>query len=275
MGRTRAYLGLLAAILSVASASVSVEHSLDGGATWQGAGKVVGDVLSDMVVNWERPALSDTELAQLEKAAQSNGLYVVRVKGGGKSESELLTSVPAACLLGEKLFEKAELAADRSGQLLSFNYAISDCAKRVAGGAVSPPSATSSSSSSSEEGVGTRPASLPVRVVLPRPGPALLVPEFVGEFADVNIDAELSASGSLDPNAKPRAPVQAQGARKGAPPPKDERTWLQKNWMFVLAGGLMVFNMVMKANAPEGQQAGGPPRPGGGAPAAAGGAQRR
>ncbi|KAG2425798.1 hypothetical protein HXX76_013423 [Chlamydomonas incerta] len=220
-----------------------------------------------MVLNWERPALSDAELANLEKAAQSNGLYVVRVKS---EKSELLTSVPASCLLGDKLFEKAEVAADRSGQLLSFNYAVADCGKRVAeaGGAAG-------SGRPSEEGVGTRPPSLPVRVVLPRAGPALLMPEFIGDFADVNIDADLTTTGSLDPSAKPRTPVQSQAARKGAPPPKDERTWLQKNWMFVLAGAMMVFNMVMKANAPEGQT-GGPARPGG-APAAAGGGggQRR
>eukprot|EP00198_Chlamydomonas_reinhardtii_P000506 XP_001689841.1 predicted protein [Chlamydomonas reinhardtii] len=188
---------------------------------------LIPTVFVDMVVNWERPALSDAELAKLEKAAQSNGLYLLRVKA---DKSELLSSVPASCLLGDKLFEKAEVAVDRGGQLLSFNYAITDCAKRAAGTATG-----ASAPSPSEEGVGTRPPSLPVRVVLPRPGPALLVPEFVGDFV----------------GAKPRAPVQGQAARKGAPPPKDERTWLQKNWMFVLAGAMMVFNMVMKANAPE------------------------
>ncbi|PNW73105.1 hypothetical protein CHLRE_14g618950v5 [Chlamydomonas reinhardtii] len=267
MNQRQALLAVLAAIISIASAAVSVEHSLDGGATFLPAGKVVGNVLSDMVVNWERPALSDAELAKLEKAAQSNGLYLLRVKA---DKSELLSSVPASCLLGDKLFEKAEVAVDRGGQLLSFNYAITDCAKRAAGTATG-----ASAPSPSEEGVGTRPPSLPVRVVLPRPGPALLVPEFVGDFVDVNVDADLTTTGTLDPGAKPRAPVQGQAARKGAPPPKDERTWLQKNWMFVLAGAMMVFNMVMKANAPEGQAGAAPAARPGGAPAAGGGGPRR
>jgi hypothetical protein len=55
--------------------------------------------------------------------------------------------------------------------------------------------------------------------------------------AEVQYDQVAGNLGSLnslgDPNAKPRAPV---GKAGGGKPEKDERSWLQKNWMFVAAG---------------------------------------
>ena len=35
---------------------------------------------------------------------------------------------------------------------------------------------------------------------------------------------------------------------------KDERTWLQKNWMLCLAGGMMVMNLLGSAMEPPRQQ---------------------
>merc|ERR1711904_639548 len=37
-------------------------------------------------------------------------------------------------------------------------------------------------------------------------------------------------------------------------PPKDERTWVQKNWMLVLAGGMMAVNLMGSALEPSRQQ---------------------
>jgi len=49
-----------------------------------------------------------------------------------------------------------------------------------------------------------------------------------------------------------------------SPPEPDNRTWWQRNWVFCMAGGMMVLNMVLKATVGDLPQQGGAPagRPG-------------
>ncbi|KAG2493868.1 hypothetical protein HYH03_008084 [Edaphochlamys debaryana] len=245
-------------------AALTVEHSFGNG-PFLPAGKLVGDV-KDVVMTWEREeSLSSAEEELLEKAIKEDGLYLLRVQ---TPRGTLLSSVRAACLKAPGFKEQAEVQADRSGALLAFSYSVPACSPAHAHGDGEGAEAAPAASSAPAP----RSGALPVRVLLPFAGPLLVAPDAAGDFVDVSMDApdpSLAGAGAgsgaaYDPSAKPRAAAQAGGAaqRKGGPPPPDERTWLQKNWMFVVAGALMVFNVIAKANAPP---------PPGGAPAAGGG----
>ncbi|GFR50586.1 hypothetical protein Agub_g12860, partial [Astrephomene gubernaculifera] len=247
MGSKQRFVALLAALVlcllgasGSAFAALQVEHSFDG-SVYQPAGTLVGDVLTNSELTWQRPDFTKADLELLTKAIKSDGLYSVRVK---TDKGTLLTSVPASCLSVSPFTEQAEIHADRNGGVVAFNYAVPSCQPHASSG--------SSSGSSKADGDDTseRPGTLGVRVLMPTPGPMLTLPEVMGEFADVSVDAADMASlggagAGLDPNAKPRAA--APGAKRGGPPPKDERSWLQKNWLFVAAGGMMVLNVLAKA----------------------------
>ncbi|EFJ47596.1 hypothetical protein VOLCADRAFT_120965 [Volvox carteri f. nagariensis] len=231
---------------------------------------------ADTELVWQRPALTPDELALLEKSASSDGLYSIRVK---TDRGTLLSSVPAKCLLLDNLKEQVELQAGHDGFIESFNYGVESCSSAGAPGAAASGGGGGGIPDGSGTGVGPRPDRLPVQVKVPAQGPTLLMPEVLGEFSDVYVDATEAGSvgaAAYDPNAKPRtlpsggAGGQA-GARRGGPPPKDERTWLQKNWLYVVAIGMMVLNVVAKANVPPPQQGGPGAAPGGGG----GGAARR
>ncbi|GIL76459.1 hypothetical protein Vretifemale_6153 [Volvox reticuliferus] len=252
--------------ICVVTASLEVEHSI-GGSPFRPAGKLVGNLQSDMEFEWQRPALTPTEIELVEKSAASDGLYSVRIK---TDKGSLLSSVPAKCLLLQDFTEQAVLHAGHEGFIEAFNYDVESCSSSVAAdGSISD----GYGGSSGDGGVMARPERLPVRVKLPVPGPFLSMPEVMGEFADISVDAMEAgglAGAAFDPNAKPRAvPSNSAGgqagAKKGGPPPKDERTWLQKNWLYVVAIGMMVLNVLAKAQQP--QQGG--PAPAGGAGAAA------
>lgn len=249
---------LLLAALARASAELIVEHSLDGGATYKPYGTIAGNIVTDGDLTWNRPELSAAERKQLEAVAQADGFYTVRARPSKGAGAPLLaSSVRASCLLGPgPVSEQAELQVHHGGSFVAFTYSVPSCVSSAKGGSTS----TSSSSESNTHG------SLPVRVVYPRVAPSLAIPEpLIGEFAEVPSDfGDLGSLGpqTLDPNARPRAAATAAAA-----PPPDERTWLQKNWLFVAAGALMVFNVFAKANMPPPPGQGGAPAPGGGAPA--------
>ncbi|KXZ48386.1 hypothetical protein GPECTOR_28g793 [Gonium pectorale] len=217
---------------------------------------------NDSELTWQRSSLSEADLALLAKAAKADGLYSVRVQ---TPKGALLTSVPAKCLRARDLKEQAELHADRSGALVGFTYAVPSCKQLLVAGAAGGAAAGGEAPALPER--------LPVRVVLPVPGPMLTQPELLGEFVDVSADAadlgSVAGSVSYDPNAKPRAAGGPGRAGKNAPPP-DERTWLQKNWLFIAAGVMMVVNVLAKANAPPGPP-GAPGAPGGGGGGGGGG----
>ncbi|GIL64131.1 hypothetical protein Vafri_18090 [Volvox africanus] len=262
--KTWTRVALFTLAICVVTASLDVEHSF-GGSPFRPAGKLVGNLQSDTELEWQRPALTSDEFELVEKAAARDGLYSVRIK---TDRGPLLSSVPAKCLLLQDFTEQAVLHAGHEGFIEAFNYDVESCSSSVAAdGSTNDGHA----GSAGDGGAVARPERLPVRVKLPVPAPFLSMPEVMGEFADVSVDAMEAgglAGAAFDPNAKPRAvPSNSAagqgGARKGGPPPKDERTWLQKNWLYVVAIGMMVLNVLAKAQQP--QQGGPTPAPGGAA----------
>lgn len=217
---------VVAAAVRSALGALVIEHSLDGGASFQAAGAVLGDPAQDSLLTWHR-SLTDPELAQLQQLAQRDGFYTVRASGLGKGT--FISSVRAACLAGSAA-EQVQLQIDHNRNMAGFTYALSSCPASPSGAATA---------------LGNE---LTVRVMSPVAAPLLLMPDVSGgaQFSEIQYD---EVAGSLsDPNAKPRAPVGKVGGKPGLGQ-KDERTWLQKNWMFLAAGVLLVVNVLGKVGA--------------------------
>lgn len=233
----RTLLGLLLVLVSLGCglAVPTIEHSTDGGATFTHAGHIVGDPLQDSTLTWER-TVQEAELAKLQNVAQQDGFYLVRVSGLGKGA--FVASVRAACL-SDAVEDQAELLLTYGGDLAGFTYALTSCAPHAA-----------------HDSCQLLNKDVKVKVVMPAPAPLMLLPDtLLGDFSDIPYESVAGNPNDLGA-AKPRAPVPKAAPSKpgepAAPPPKDDRTWWQKNWLFVVAGGMLVLNMLTKAGGAGG-----------------------
>eukprot|EP00887_Chlorella_sp_A99_P004325 scaffold15.g4325.t1 len=259
------FLLLLAACLAAGASgerSVALEHSLDG-QTFTQAGEVLlpaddKAAAVGIATLQTRAQLSEAQQQAVRHLVQDGGLYRIRVpvstSGGGGPDGEYVTaSIPARC------WAAAGFSTTLALHLLS--------AGRVAGVAFQLPC----SSASAVPALGTDtpvalPQTSPVHVVLPRTVPAVHMPQPTQQ-------QQQQAAAAKEAAARQTASAQQDGEdgegesgeRKGKQaPPKDERTWLQKNWMVLIGAGLLMANRI---NAPQEPQRGGGRPAGGGAPA--------
>lgn len=90
-----------------------------------------------------------------------------------------------------------------------------------------------------------------VVVVTPLSAPQIPTSGDGSPQSKISLESTFHASPDFSSEAIGGSTVQ-QGAQKGKAPVKDERTWLQKNWIFVAVGFFLVANRLGGANNQEG-----------------------
>lgn len=258
-GKLSYWLLLLASWCSSSLADYAFEHSLDG-RSFEHAG-VVTDSLE-----FDRAAPTSSEVNSLYELAKADGFYSTRIDVG--SNRHVVSSVRARCLFSEESKHELQLTLDVDGNILSFSYRAPaspacDVAPVPKANFKFPPTTVRAYAPAPGAEVKTQDADVAANIaktVLTAEGGGAAVgaaPGFIGGG---------KSSGSLQ--------TQTPGAqgKAGGPPAKDERTWLQKNWLFAVAIGMMVLNIVGRLGAdPAGGAAAatgaaaGPPAAGGGA----------
>ena len=166
-------------------------------------------------------------------------LYRIRVStaigGSGSSSSSgptyVTASIPARCWVAASSTARLTLSLLSPGQ--------------VAGVAFDVPCGPGVGEPAGAEGQGpvTFPREIPVQLELPHRPHAVRLP-LPNQQSAVQAQAAADAQARLAAQQE-EAQVEGQGEGEGGTkgkkqPPKDERTWLQKNWMMLLGVGLLV-----------------------------------
>jgi len=222
-------------------------HSLDGGASWSSAGTLEGSMRAGSM-RLERHALTTAEQAKLEALITADAFYSIRVGAASTSVRAACWATPAQGEPKEQLF-LATTADQKTVISLGLQVHSAGCSGVARQAQASIPA-----------------ASIPVHVRMQRSGPA-----------PTSLEINLSQAGTLRPPLS--VPVGDSSTRKGAtnrplggmppsggstkhspegldheepgtPPDDDEKrkleaekTWLQKNWLFVMGGIMMVLNV--------------------------------
>lgn len=256
----------IAAALAIARASAAttdlvldLHHRAWPGGAWTPLGRASGALDGDGLAAVPRrgsPSLALVRSATgappglAAAAADPAGLYSVRVTVVGNDSPPLVASAPAACAAAARgaLPLKLDGAAPGRGAPVevtgvSFDFYSAPCDEGAAAAA----------------GEGwALPATATLALWLPATAPPLLPPP---------VDPR-----AAKPPPPPAPKKDAAGESDGgvdAPKP-DERTWLQKNFIFVLPAFLLLSNLLQSLAGPPPQRAAGGGRPGGGAAAARG-----
>jgi len=200
--------------------------------------------------------LSKESRAKLEKAVQSDGLYQLRISttavGGGKNKKKaasgavsfLVTSMKASCLAAAKYKDHLNLHFDELGEtLISADHTASnvDCLS------VSTTHSQLSDEKVTVERIGPTTSSIKFSKV----APALSVTKRRKKSSRRGVEADNEVDGATDLRYEDDDDDDDEETKE---PPKDERTWVQKNWMLVLAGGMMAVNLMGSALEPSRQQ---------------------
>lgn len=235
-----------------ANLQLNLEHSLDG-RSFTTAGNISGHITKRGTVSEHliliRKALSSAQRKAFEQLAKQDGFYTIRVSpnwDATATNGAVSTSVRAMCLVLSDFREDIRVAWDvESSSPLSVQY-------RLLGYNCEP----GNSSLLTEKLFG--------QWDFPRRSDVLL------EVAQVAWPVQVTGGDVTQAPEKAAAAAKTinkatESGEGGETPPevKDERTWLQKNWMMVVLVGVMILNMVMKG---MGEAAPGPGAPG---PAAA------
>lgn len=235
---------ILAASLLSVDASWQVEHAF-GDEAFTSSG-----VLEDGMEGLQlvRNSVSTSFSDQLRQLIQDGGFYRLRASAEGKQAVQ--TAVPARCL---KAGEKLLAVMTSSGELASLSYDLSevDC---------------DPTRSSEADNLRARlPKTVPVTVVKPATAETI-------KQQPKPLDG--SKPGARKPAAAAKKAEAAQGQPKGekgpegadgeAEKPPDNRSWIQKNWIFIIPAVLMLVNgfggAQQRARAPAGPAAA-QPRP--------------
>ncbi|CAL5221747.1 g3997 [Coccomyxa viridis] len=209
------------AVVTNAEGSWQVEHAF-GDDAFSPAGTLSESVQGLQLI---RDVNRKGDSPLLQQLISRGGFYKIRVTG---AESQPIhAAVPARCLQpGEKL--NAVMTA--SGEIAGISYDLS-------GAACDP-----SSSDAGAAGVSLS-AKVPVAVVKP-------VPAFTLRQQPKPLDGSKPGARSATTAAQKAAPAQGQPKSKTgkdeeeaeAEKPPDTRTWLQKNWIFIIPALLMLVN---------------------------------
>eukprot|EP00877_Chromochloris_zofingiensis_P013787 jgi/Chrzof1/8662/Cz03g19070.t1 len=253
---------LLLAWLPVLCLSSAVyEHSLDG-TRFTKAGEIVGPegLKADTTEEYQlrREPITDSQLAALQKLVEQDGLYAVQVSL--PDQQPVRASLPAACIANHLFQENISLHLDRTGHIVGLQVSTPT-------GRCDKDAALQKLSEVPRQLLSQPPdAAVPVK----SPGPAPAVPQGP---PGVHEQPLLGVQQGQQQPQQQLTQSQQQGGAAGdgerPPPPPDNRTWLQKNWLFVMAGGVMVLNLVLKTTVGDPAQQAGAGAATGAAPAAA------
>lgn len=247
-----------------------MEHSLDAGQSFSTAGHIhleEGDAVSGI---FERDPISSTQLSRLQQLVESDRLYLWRVTL--PDQPPVLTSIKAACLAPALTSAAYALHIDAAGHIMSAQISVPSAALPPGGSCSTSHALQALQRLSAADLSGVK--TVDVAVHTARAGPAVPKPP---EAATPDLSAAAGAAQQAQQKQAQQRQQQAaqqrrqQGGSAGgkdgaegaegeaAPPPVDDRTWLQKNWLIVLAGSMMVVNILMKGVVdPQAAGGGGP-----------------
>ncbi|KAI8111872.1 hypothetical protein M9435_004370 [Picochlorum sp. BPE23] len=217
---------------------VTLEHSLDGinykkAGSFQLDGKVT-------VAHVQGYSLSNILKTGVDT---SHTLYFVRVVGNHANTLEYpVASIPLSCWMHAGSKAKVDLFTTEasSGTIQSVSLHAPCPANQVAVGRVGEPEEYALTCSISTPRVA---AHVPLMTMQGGSGEAL-------EYLDLTNQGQQSQEAQSSSTAQPTK-------KGGTAQAKDDRTWLQKNWMFVALGAFILLNKVGAAS--QDQQRSGPP----------------
>lgn len=184
-------------------------------------------------MSFQRDLLDAEARRQLEMQVKSNGLYKLRVSSG-MAGSPALTSIPARCLVSSNCTERLHLHLTSTGEVTAINFALLQCPCHSG---ISTPGTLPQSWAFADES--------PVLVWLPERAPALHLAPKPPQDQDKTPSQQAKGRAPASDLAGARTPL-AEG-EEGAgevEPPKDERSWLQKNWLILLPLGFVLVNVL-------------------------------
>ncbi|CAL8468819.1 g8360 [Coccomyxa elongata] len=190
-----------------------------------------------------RPALSSAQKVELENTIKAGGFYKVRVVGED-GVPPVQVSIPARCLAAPGTTESFTAAVSRAGDLVGLSYDMSKmrCEPLQSSNAVS--------------GVALSEYA-PVIVLKAAAAPPVVKPASI---------PEVKRAAKTPQQGKEGGKEGVEGEEE-APPP-DNRTWLQKNWIYMVP---VIFILLNGLGGSAAQQRQGAP----GQAAQAGGARQR
>jgi len=236
-----ALLCALLPLLHVAAAfNVELQHDLGGGSfsragsltVKQGAGQAKGRA-GRLVLS--RGLLSEEERAGFERLVRDDGFYRVKVPGAAQkldAASDVVASVRARCLVHAGFKEVLVLHVDSAERIFSMDYGLG-------GGPPCRPGL---------------PADLPaswafapvVEVAVRKAAPAPVVDVPKPQLKDA---AAAEALYDLEEAGEGELSEDGQRKRKGKEEPK---SFMERNWMLLVFGGMLVMNVLGSLAPPEG-----------------------
>lgn len=173
--------------------------------------------------------------SKLLVSAKADGLYYIRLSDG------VVASIPARCWAQAGANARLVIHVLDHHQTVTAASLLAPCGANVA--------------TPTEESQLNLPKISTVQVVRPVPAPTVTLPAAVGAQTAAMQQASASAKGG-----------QGQEETKKGEPEKDERTWIQKNWLPLALVAFMMFNRMGQVGQ---DPAGGAPPPGRALPAGA------
>ncbi|CAK0780100.1 hypothetical protein CVIRNUC_004936 [Coccomyxa viridis] len=213
---------LFVARVATAESSWQVEHAL-GDTDFVAAGSLTDGTQG---LQWTRSsgALGLTE--ELEQLINQGGYYKVRVSAS--DSRPIQASLPARCLeKGEKLVAVTSV----SGELTALSYDLSQAE-------CNPSHSTGQQSAASLAKI------VPVTVM--KPARATAIKQQPKPLASAKPGARSAPAAaqkaSVVPGQGKKDKVTEGDGGEAAPPPLDNRSWIQKNWIFLIPAALMLVN---------------------------------
>eukprot|EP00210_Caulerpa_lentillifera_P002058 g1973.t1 len=213
--------GLLCIGCHTESISLQIEHRLDN-INFEVAGIIKGLVSEDGSFDGpftlKRDALTEDQISNLKQLAKVNGYYSVRVRSvmTDSTSDYVMASIPVHCLLSSNSEESLSLELTYDNKVISMDYR-SNCPKFT-----------------NEEALEVfQMKEIKVNYRYPIYAARLSMEELVRKTESV-------------------APPGTGG--KPETPQKPQKTWLQQNWVFVLAGALFMFQLLGAVADPNAMQ---------------------
>lgn len=181
------------------------------------------------------------------KLAGSQGYYRLRAPLSPPS-NPLQVSITRGCLSAAGLDDRLVVHTDARGRAVALTYASRGSCRAAGDGP--------------GEGAVSLAVNLPLSMAAPVLAPQLRAEHVQGAAHSIDTGGQAPAAGR-GPGAGaakgvPGQPGTAQGrpGQLGAAPPQEEKTWLQKNWIFLLPLCFIVLNFLGQAGQQGGEQAG-------------------
>lgn len=228
------FMALLLLVQADVARSLRLEHSVDGGKSF----KLIGDIDIDPVEKHiDLEGLYGSKLVAIQDELMNaagkdpSNMYHFRVSTDEDSRSAVMSSIPASCWI-------------QAGDKAHIRLHSGDHGDSVQGVSLHAPC--------SREQVGDGPVGSMARVdriSILKPHIAQDLP--VSLSTGQTVDLEASVLGSNDQ----ALPQKEDGEKSNQEEPKkDDRTWLQKNWLFVALGFFILANRLGAVGQDAGQQ---------------------